>query len=821
MKYIKPSVRKIDGSTPNLGYFLWLKSRQWIITDLEGNKFMVDLYPTSDWELRIPDKFKVGNEEVTRESYSSRINNMNLQYNNFENYVYEIQGSCLFRDILFNINKISAWAQSNRFLFSILDEESITDEDSYAVSSEYEGIKEWEDQFDNYMNAILVDKVVDHNRIEMPYSISSTFWIGVNKKTILDLLSFLRKYTPFFYEVYGRQFGFSESEIPNEPSAGITQYILKDPDEFTESKFENQGTQIINTKMGLILYSQFIRQADTRCVGLFNEVMHENPDKFIHKVFKGGTILNVHYVADIDKVMSTVRTRLCAFAMSSGDDPCSWSYFINKFLPDGLSPREFIKYLPCKFDGSKLTECKFLDDVKFRNEGLERSNCPCPLYSGSIDDALTKKLRDKNKIGDYYFDLTKYLGSDGLMYSKYAHSVWTSRLLIESDSEISDTLFDLILSKLESIKLDYLTCNKTGSFCGSLFELSKYFRYFPNGDCTSAMKGYAIDLISKMLIDRNVNSFLIDFGGDIFIHNANPTVSIDGSKFNIETTVGDWSIFTSGNTTKRGNHIIGCNENELSVLVVKWNKYDPSIGGNCLSDIITTKFASNEEHLSYELGYKLNSLGCKFNTYRFRVSYDNGVSEFSLLDRTYCASPFFNPDQVKIRDYMVSRFDNAFRPDLSKESLEYEEHKDDESVKNLVDSNRQGILSSKCLVFPMNTNDLGTLWEVGCALSHKVTIIKYNEDSDSYSILPPFEGSELESELNEDHEPDSIYLFDCSNKSDVISMGYLSERIPSDMIYYLLNGCNDNIMLSVNYHHVELINNELIEYERDSEDHDQ
>ena len=819
MKYIKPSVSMIDRSTPNLGYFLWLKSRQWIITDLEGNKFMVDLCPTSDWELRIPDKFKVGNEEVTKESYSSRINNMNLQYNNFETYVYEIQGSCLFRDILFNINRISTWAQSNRFLFSILDEESTVDEDSYAVSSEYEGIKEWEDQFDNYMDAILADKVVDHNRIEMPYSISSTFWIGVNKKTILDFLSFLRKYAPFFYEVYGRQFGFTDSEIPIEPSAGITQYVLKDPDEFIESKFENQGTQIINTKMGLILYSQFIRQADTRCVGLFNEIMHGNPDEFIHKVFKGGTILKVHYVADIDKVMSTVRTRLCAFAMSSGNDPCSWSYFINKFLPSGLTPSEFIKYLPCKFDGHKLTECKFLDDVKFRNEGLERSNCPCPIYSGSIDDAVTKNQRDRNKISDYYLKLVNFMHLEGLIHVKYTPSVWTSSLRILSDSPISNELFESILSKLNSLENDYRYSNKSGTLCGGLFELNRHMDLFPEGDCTSAMKGYAIDLISKMLLDRNFNSFLIDFGGDIFIHNANPTIKIDGTKFNVETSVGDWSIFTSGNTIKRGNHIIGCPENEIATIVVKWES--GSSISNYMVDILATKAAANEDQVAYELGYKLASLGCKFSTFKFRISYDNGVSEGNLLDRTYCASPFFNPDQVKVRDYMISRFDNVFRPDLSRESLEYEEDKNDITVGKLVDSNRRGIITSKFLVFPMNTNDLGTLWEVGCALSNGVNIIKYNEDLDSYSILPSFDNSELESELNEDHESDSIYLFDCSNKSDVISMGYLSERVPNDMIYYLLNGCNDNIMLSVNYHHVELINNELVEYERDSEDHDQ
>ena len=804
MKYVRPSVKLLDQSIPELGYFTWLKSRQWVITDLNGNKFMVDFLPDSDWMNKIPNEFLVGTELVGKFEYLNRVNKMNLQFNNMETQIYEITGSCLFRDILFNINKISAWAQSNRFLFSILGDDAVYNEDNYAVSAEYEGIPEWEDQFKKYMEAIKLDKVVDHNRLEMPYSISSTFWIGINKKTLLDLLSFLRKYAPFFYDVYGLQFTVPGlTQIPIEPSSAITQYLLKNPEKFKEMSMNIQGTQIVNSKMGLILYSQFIRQADTRVCGLFNEIIHTDIGKFIHKVFKGGTIINIHYVADIDKALSTVKTRLCAFAMSSGDDPCSWSYFLNNFLPKDLSPEKFMNMLPCKFDGCKLIDCKFRDDIKFRNEGKEVSNCPCPIFTGSLEHAEFKKARDNNRIGNAYYELTKFLRDSGLPY-KLVSTWWTSMLTIKTGSQISEKAINEISSTLKYWETEWSNCNKTGSL--GIFEpkLSEYSNQFPEGDFTCAMKGMAIDMIAGILDSENIKSYLIDFGGDIYCHNCDTLINIEGTKFNIEVNRrSDWSIFTSGNTKKRGNHIIGCPEGQFTTLVIKWNLGERN---NTIADIASTKFAAND--------------------FRFPVLLDtfdkDGVTTLifdeesgNLINRTYCASPFFNPKQIEIRDQMASGFYNLFRPDLTKESFEYEEDRNGVSVANVVLANIEGINQSLFLVYPERTTDLGTLWELGYALASKLDIIKFDENQGQYIL-------ELNGELSVKPNPENKYLFDCSSKVDAISLGYLSKFVPADNIYYQLNGMPDNIMLSVNYHHVELNESgNLVEYERDKDARDQ
>lgn len=425
-KYIKPEVRLISKPKVDyLGFYQWMKSRQWIITDIVGQRFMTEIDPSIDinWYKNIPDQFFVGDELVRKSEYLDRISTMNLQYNNSESLTFEIKGSCLFRDFLYNINKSGQWAQSNRFLFSILDKDAMYDESNYTISQEYKGIRTWEDQFDSYMEAIRRDPIVDHNRLEMPYSISSTFWYTITKTDLIYLIKYLHQKMPFFFNHYGIQ--FLRELFPNKKVdtkswlestkdfPAFTQYEIKSelngvyPNLLNKESIVTIGdTVVLDTNLSLILYSQFIRQSNTLVSGLFNLLIHKDPDEFADIVFSGKTLVPVHYVADIDKVMHTIRNRTCAFAMSSGTGPDSWSYFINQFLPENLNGDQLIKYLPCKFEGYKLINCKFHDDIKFRNEGKEHSNCPCPLALRSLEAAKLKHERDKNRLSKAYLDLT-------------------------------------------------------------------------------------------------------------------------------------------------------------------------------------------------------------------------------------------------------------------------------------------------------------------------------------------------------------------------------------------------------------------------------
>jgi hypothetical protein len=301
---------------------------------------------------------------------------MNLQYSNFDQYVFEIQGSALFRDILYNINWNSQWATSLRFKVSTLDLETRLREEEYPISSEYKNIPEWENQFTKYMEAIHNSVKTDEVRLEMPYSVSSLYWVSINRKTLINLASMIKLKMPFFYNLYIVpmliEANISSSELRDHIDSYLSIYF-NDQSDWKEGSTYNSGFYTINSKMGLIMFSQFLRQGATTISGFYNELVHDDPIKFSRKVFKGNTIINVTYNAHKDRVMNTVSNRLCAFAMSSGDDPCSWSYFLNNFLPDGITLDQFRDMLPCKFgqDG-RVCECKFMDDVKHISHTLCR-----------------------------------------------------------------------------------------------------------------------------------------------------------------------------------------------------------------------------------------------------------------------------------------------------------------------------------------------------------------------------------------------------------------------------------------------------------------
>jgi hypothetical protein len=427
--YIEPKVERIDGTEADLSFYVWLKSRMHVIRLKDGTpikdvaigcdmntEFVKELvFVTDEGDYFLSNKssgkfineFYVDKELVEYATYRRKIMAMNLQYSNFDQYVFEIQGSALFRDLLFNINTVAQWARSERFRVSTLDKEARLKEENYPISAEYKNVPEWEAQFDEYMEYLHKYEKTDDARLKMPYSISSVYWISINRKELVNLASMVKLKMPFFYDIYiepmMRLTHISELELHNYVDSTLSMYFGSE--EFHEHSTLESGFYIIQSKMGLIMYSQFLRQGSTICAGFYNELAHDDTEKFRSKVFKGDTILNITYVAHKDRLDRTVSNRLCAFAMSSGDGPCSWSYFLNNFLRDGLTPDEFRNLLPCKFKDGRVCDCKFLEDVKFRNSGTEISNDPCPLPSASLELAKRKLATDKNKIGQLYYDL--------------------------------------------------------------------------------------------------------------------------------------------------------------------------------------------------------------------------------------------------------------------------------------------------------------------------------------------------------------------------------------------------------------------------------
>ena len=102
--------------------------------------------------------------------------------------------------------------------------------------------------------------------------------------------------------------------------------------------------------------------------------------------------------------------------------------------------------------------------------------------------------------------------------------------------------------------------------------------------------------------------------------------------------------------------------------------------------------------------------------------------------KIYIASGFFTPEQIRIRDLMVSHVhsldpsNEVFRPDLTEASQSYSGSPGMELGKKIYDENIFHIENCEVLVFPKGTDDLGTLFEVGVALQLGKTIWRFDPD---------------------------------------------------------------------------------------------
>lgn len=397
--YKNPTVKLLTSDEVNLAYNIWLGSREHVIT-------------------RTKNDITIGKEIYTDEdAYKDKILKMGLQYSNFPTYSFEIQGSVLFRDVLFSINKSAQWATSLRFLNSTFESFEST---NYPVSSEYKGIESWEDQLDKYFDLINKTMITDENRLEMPYSMYSKYWICMNFKTLITFMSFLKMKMPFFYNTYGKLIENSIKDIDitkyyvDYIDASIGQYLTTNNDDFKESFNRYGDTVILNKTMGLLLYSQFIRQQDTIIKGLFDMLTHEDPNDFKNKVFYASTPINVNYVSDISRFRRTISNRLCWFSMSGGYGVNSWSNILDLVIKD-MPIQEFIDYLPCRFSNGCIT-CKYYEDIKFRKEGVEKRNLPCGIYYNNMEYCLIRDQEDKTILSEDYIKVVELL--NGVLLKK-------------------------------------------------------------------------------------------------------------------------------------------------------------------------------------------------------------------------------------------------------------------------------------------------------------------------------------------------------------------------------------------------------------------
>ena len=381
LSYKDPKVTLLNKPDILEGFQLWLKSREAII-EYDGDDIIV------------------GGQRDDLDAYTSKILKMNLQYNNFPFFIFEIQGSLLSRDVFFNCTEISQWATSTRFFHSLSNEINY---DAFSISSEYKGKSE--DQMLTFLKLMKSESNPDKARLEMPYSLSTRYWIGLNLKTLVSFLGLLKIKLPFFYETYGKlildQVPEVEELIPNFVDDIYWKYFNPDNSPKDSKSIVNDYIHL-HTNMGMILYSQFLRQSSATTSGLYSYLSDDS-----EKIPVGKTRIPIYHTSHLKRFMRTVSNRTCAFSMSDDKSENSWYHILEPYLKD-MDLEEFKSILPCKYDKNQLKFCKFREDIKFRNNKFEK-NLPCPMLACNVGIAEERYKNSDTSLNKLYLELTKTL----------------------------------------------------------------------------------------------------------------------------------------------------------------------------------------------------------------------------------------------------------------------------------------------------------------------------------------------------------------------------------------------------------------------------
>lgn len=179
--------------------------------------------------------------------------------------------------------------------------------------------------------------------------------------------------------------------------------------------------------------------------------------------------------------------------------------------------------------------------------------------------------------------------------------------------------------------------------------------------------------------------------------------------------------------------------------------------------------------------------------------------------KIYLASPFFNKFQSLVKANMIRNAkvhfgddQGYFDPASTEASRSYDTSPNYDLAMTILNENIQHIKSSDILIYPSETNDLGTLMEVGMALRLGLSIYKYDYISESI-------------ELQNFTNPEKLMITTKSfirlgHPYDAIVLGYNYDKGKS--LYYDIGDNSDNIMLSI-FNRVEFNGSNYVLVNRD------
>ncbi len=175
----------------------------------------------------------------------------------------------------------------------------------------------------------------------------------------------------------------------------------------------------------------------------------------------------------------------------------------------------------------------------------------------------------------------------------------------------------------------------------------------------------------------------------------------------------------------------------------------------------------------------------------------------------YLASPFFNEYEVMVRDRMYRRAqevfkESIFRPDLSSSSSQYARaitgKERFETAKAIYKDNVSHIDSCDKLVFPADTTDLGTSFELGYAMINRKKIFRYDYLSDeftelTYELISKAVVKAYQAYFKLSNGYKETPNIEISSPGDATVLGILNE----ESVSYSIKSGADNVMLAAEF----------------------
>lgn len=333
------------------------------------------------------DAWKTSRPE-TKEADFDMINRIDTSLTSMCLYTIEMRSSLWFRDLIFSLRPLGAWAASSRSI--PLSRETL------RLSSEHAIDGMGQDGIDEFFKLVAEGKSRDAARDVLPLSASTTYTFTIDHRVLISFCRTMEEINPQLFTGYC---------IPMLQVAGIdsTLYsdsLVKSSVEYYRISEEEMINGSVTTgnmihghyKVKLALASQLLRQHYSKIkIGLWNIT----PDYFEIDL-RQSDLMDVVYYVDIHSYHRLMQMRSNWLVDHSLD---MWGKIVGDYI-NGMDAVDFWKFIPA---GSGI-DPGFADNLN--RIDLTDVGLPCPIMTEcrSILDDRRKEIGD-NPITDMYEQL--------------------------------------------------------------------------------------------------------------------------------------------------------------------------------------------------------------------------------------------------------------------------------------------------------------------------------------------------------------------------------------------------------------------------------